>query len=48
MLLKTLLAMQSAQTGFDTRHVLAVNLPVMQYGRTTPQIFPSTRKWSAA
>ncbi|HYM21939.1 MAG TPA: ADOP family duplicated permease [Vicinamibacterales bacterium] len=38
MLLKTLLALQSAQTGFDTRHVLAVNLPVMQYGRTTPQI----------
>ena len=38
MLLKTLLALQSAQTGLDTSHVLAVNLPVMQYGRTTPQI----------
>ncbi|HMD36201.1 MAG TPA: ABC transporter permease [Vicinamibacterales bacterium] len=38
MLLKTLLALQSAQTGLDTTHVLAVNLPVMQYGRTTPQI----------
>jgi len=38
MLLKTLLALQTAQTGLDTRHVLAVNLPVMQYGRTTPQI----------
>jgi putative ABC transport system permease protein len=38
MLLKTLVALQSAQTGLDTRHVLALNLPVMQYGRTTPQI----------
>jgi putative ABC transport system permease protein len=38
MLLKTLLAMQSAQTGFDTRHVLAVNVPVMSYGKTPEQI----------
>ncbi|HWL85924.1 MAG TPA: FtsX-like permease family protein, partial [Polyangiaceae bacterium] len=38
MLLKTLLAMQAAQTGFDTKHVLAVNLPVMTYGRTPEQV----------
>ncbi len=38
MLLKTLLAMQAAQTGFDTRHVLAVNVPVMSYGKTPEQI----------
>jgi putative ABC transport system permease protein len=38
MLLKTLLALQAAQTGFDTRHVLALNVPVMSYGRTPDQI----------
>jgi putative ABC transport system permease protein len=38
MLLKTLLAMQAAQSGFDTRHVLAVNVPVMSYGKTPEQI----------
>jgi putative ABC transport system permease protein len=38
MLLKTLLAMQSAQTGYDTRHVLAVNVPVMSYGKTDEQV----------
>jgi predicted permease len=37
-LLKTLLALQAAQTGFDTRHVLAINVPVMSYGRTPEQI----------
>ena len=38
MLLKTLLALQAAQTGFDTRHVLALNVPVMSYGQTPEQI----------
>jgi predicted permease len=38
MLLTTLFALQSAQTGYDTRHVLAVNVPVMSYGRTPDQI----------
>ena len=38
MLLKTLLALQAAQTGFDTRHVLAMNVPVMSYGKTPEQI----------
>ena len=38
MLLKTLLALQAAQTGFDTRHVLAVNVPVISYQRTPVQV----------
>ena len=38
MLLKTLLALHTAQTGIDTRHVLALNVPVMSYGRTPDQI----------
>ena len=37
-LLKTLLALQSADTGFDTRRVLAVNVPVMSYGKTPDQV----------
>ena len=37
-LLKTLLALQAAQTGFDTRQVLAVNVPVMSYGKTPDQV----------
>ena len=38
MLLKTLLALQTARTGFDTHHVLALNVPVISYGRTLDQI----------
>jgi putative ABC transport system permease protein len=38
MLLKTLLSLQAAQTGFDTHHVLALNVPVISYGRTPDQI----------
>ena len=38
MLLKTLLAMQAAQTGLDTRHVLAINVPAISYGKTPLQI----------
>jgi putative ABC transport system permease protein len=38
MLLKTLLALQAAKTGFDTRHVLALNVPVISYGRTPDQV----------
>jgi len=37
MLLKTLLSLEAAQTGFDVRHVLAVNVPVMSYGKTPEQ-----------
>jgi predicted permease len=38
MLLNALLALQSAETGLDTRRVLALNVPVMSYGRTPDQI----------
>jgi putative ABC transport system permease protein len=38
MLLKTLLALQAVETGFDTHHVLAINVPVMSYGKTPDQI----------
>ncbi|MGB7233871.1 MAG: ABC transporter permease, partial [Candidatus Acidiferrum sp.] len=38
MLLKTLLSMQDAQTGLDVRHVLAVNVPAMSYGKTPQQV----------
>jgi predicted permease len=37
-LLKTLLALQAAPTGMDTRQVLAMNVPVMSYGKTPEQI----------
>ena len=38
MLLKTLLSIQAAQTGLDTRHVLAINVPAMSYGKTPEQV----------
>jgi predicted permease len=38
MLLSSLLSLQAARTGFDMRHVLALNVPVMSYGRTPQQI----------
>ena len=38
MLLKTLLSLQSVQTGFDTRNVLAMNVPVVSEGRTPEQV----------
>jgi len=38
MLVKTLMTLQAAQTGFDTRHVLAINVPEMPYGKTPEQI----------
>jgi putative ABC transport system permease protein len=34
----TLIALQMAQTGLDTRHVLTVNVPVMSYGKTPGQV----------
>jgi putative ABC transport system permease protein len=37
-LLKTLLALQAAQTGIDTRHILAVNVPVVSYTRKPGEI----------
>jgi len=38
MLLKTLLDLQAVKSGFDTRQVLALNVPVMDYGRTPDQV----------
>ena len=38
MLIKTLFALQSARTGFDMHQVLALNVPVIAYGRTPEQI----------
>jgi putative ABC transport system permease protein len=38
MLLKTLLALQAVQTGIDTHRVLAINVPVLSYGRTDGQV----------
>jgi putative ABC transport system permease protein len=38
MLLNTLLTLQTAKPGFETASVLAVNVPVMSYGRTGEQV----------
>jgi len=38
MLIKTLLTLQAVQTGFDTHRVLAMNVPVMSYGKSPDQI----------
>jgi putative ABC transport system permease protein len=38
MLLKTLLALEALNPGFETHSVLAVNVPLMSYGRTPDQI----------
>ena len=38
MLLTTLVALQRAPTGFETRQVLAVHVPVMSYGRTPDEV----------
>jgi putative ABC transport system permease protein len=34
----TLIALQTAQTGLDMRHVLAINVPAMGYGKTPQQV----------
>jgi putative ABC transport system permease protein len=38
MLVKTLLSLQSAQTGLDMHHVLTFNMPVTTYGRTPDEV----------
>jgi putative ABC transport system permease protein len=38
LLIKTLLTLQSTQTGFDLPRVLAMDVPVMSYGKTPDQI----------
>src|SRR5438093_5609665 len=37
-LLKTLLALQAANPGFETRNVLAVDVPVLSFGKTPEQV----------
>jgi putative ABC transport system permease protein len=44
MLLKTLLTLQGTQTGFDMPRVLAMNMPVMSYGKTPDQIISFYRE----
>jgi putative ABC transport system permease protein len=34
----TLIALQRAQTGLDTQHVLAIDVPAMSYGKTPQQV----------
>jgi predicted permease len=38
MLIKTLLSLQSTQTGFDMHRVLALNVPVMSHGKSSQEI----------
>jgi len=38
MLVKTLMSLEATQPGFDTRHVLAINVPEMSYGKTPEQV----------
>jgi predicted permease len=38
MLIKTLLTLQATQTGFEMHRVLAMDMPVMSYGKTPDQI----------
>jgi putative ABC transport system permease protein len=38
MLLKTLIVMQTARTGLDTQHVLAINVPALSHGKTSQQV----------
>src|SRR5262252_1143794 len=44
MLIKTLLTLQATQTGFDMHRVLAMNVPVMSYGKTADQIINFNRE----
>jgi putative ABC transport system permease protein len=37
-LITTLIALQKAQTGLDTQHVLAIDVPAMSFGKTTQQV----------
>ncbi len=38
MLIKTLISLQTVQTGFDTHRTLAFNVPVMSYGKSADEI----------
>ena len=41
---KTLLSLEAAQSGFDTQHVLAVNVPKMDYQKTPAQVLDFYRE----
>ena len=38
MLVKTLLTLQATQTGYDMHRVLAIDMPIMSYGKTSEEI----------
>jgi putative ABC transport system permease protein len=38
MLVTTLIALQKTQSGMDTRHVLAIDVPALSYGKTPEQV----------
>ena len=38
MLIATLIALQTMQTGVDTRHVLVIDVPALSYGKTPQQV----------
>ncbi len=38
MLVTTLIALQKTQSGVDTRHVLAIDVPALSYGKTSEQV----------
>ncbi|HJZ95828.1 MAG TPA: ADOP family duplicated permease [Candidatus Solibacter sp.] len=44
MLITTLIALQRAQTGLDTQHVLAIDVPAMSHGKTPQQVFDFYRE----
>jgi predicted permease len=44
MLVKTLLTLQATQTGYDMHRVLALDMPVMSYGKTADQIINFNRE----
>src|SRR4030095_1653527 len=37
-LIATLIALQRAETGLDTQHVLAIDVPAVSYGKTPQQV----------
>ena len=44
MLITTLIALQTTQTGMDTRHVLAIDVPALSHGKTPQQVLDFYRE----
>ncbi|HEV2617855.1 MAG TPA: ADOP family duplicated permease [Candidatus Acidoferrales bacterium] len=44
MLITTLIVLQRTQTGIDTQHVLAIDVPAMSYGKTPEQVIDFYRE----